>query len=58
MYHGACQLRAIVPHESEFSNGQQNGHNGVYLAAVDTLNYVMVFMWVGKCSCEFCRIVL
>ncbi len=45
MYHdGACQLWAIVPRESEFSDGQQNGHNGVYLAAVDTLNYVMVFM--------------
>jgi hypothetical protein len=43
MYHGACQLRAIVPGESEFSNGQKNGHNGVYLAA-DTLHYVMVFM--------------
>jgi hypothetical protein len=45
-YHGACQLWAIVPHECEFSDGQQNGHNGVYVAAVDTLNYVMVFMWV------------
>ncbi len=45
MYHGACQLLAIVPCESEFSNGQWNGHNGVYLAA-DTLHYVMVFMWI------------
>jgi hypothetical protein len=42
MYHGACQLWAIVPHTSEFSNG----HNGVNLAAVDTLHYVVVFMWV------------